>query len=169
LDWKKYLVGQSCDGAASMQGKYNGLQTKVRKINPQAVFIWYHAHRLDLIITSAVGTCSTTVNLFGNLEKLFVFISCSKKQNSIYHKKQELRYPNSHIRSIKKVETTRWMSQAFALDTVLKTLESILDTLDDVKNIEGQVDYRVEAECNGLIQYLESFIFLLTANVFKKM
>lgn len=73
-----------------------------------------------------------------------------------------------HIRSIKKVETTRWMSQAFALDTVLKTLESILDTLEDVKNIEGQVDYRVGAEYNGLIQYLESFIFLLTANVFKK-
>lgn len=60
------------------------------------------------------------------------------------------------------------MSQAFALDTVLKTLESVLDTLEDVKNIEGQVDYRVGAECNGLIQYLESFIFLLTANVFKK-
>jgi len=60
------------------------------------------------------------------------------------------------------------MSQAFALDTVLKTLESILDTLEDVQNVEGQVDYRVGAECNGLIQYLESFIFLLTANVFKK-
>jgi len=30
------------------------------------------------------------------------------------------------------------------------------------------VDFRVGAECNGLIQYLESFIFLLTANVFKK-
>lgn len=60
------------------------------------------------------------------------------------------------------------MSQAFALDTVLKTLESVLDKLEDVKNIEGQVDYRVGAECNGLIHYLESFIFLLTANVFKK-
>lgn len=71
------MVGQSYDGAASMQGKYNGLQTKVREINPQAVFIWCHAHRLDLIITSAVGSYSTAVNLFGNLEKLFVFISCS--------------------------------------------------------------------------------------------
>lgn len=104
LDWKKYLVGQSYDGAASMQGKYNGLQTKVREINPQAVFIWCHAHRLDLIITSAVGSCSTAVNLFGNLEKLFVFISFSKKRNSIYREKQKLRYPNSRIRSIKKLK-----------------------------------------------------------------
>jgi len=39
LDWKKYLVGQSYDGAASMQGKYNGLQIKVREINPRAVYM----------------------------------------------------------------------------------------------------------------------------------
>jgi len=75
LDWKSYLDGQSYDGAASMQGKYNGLQTKIKKVNPQAIFVWCHAHRLDLIITSAVGSYSKAVDLFGNMEKLFTFIS----------------------------------------------------------------------------------------------
>ncbi|KAF0746960.1 zinc finger MYM-type protein 1-like [Aphis craccivora] len=40
------------------------------------------------------------------------------------------------------VETTRWMSQAYALTTVLETLDSILETLEDIKSLEGQVDFK---------------------------
>jgi len=167
FNWKSYLVGQSLDGAASMSGKYNGLQAKIKEICPQATFVLCHTHRLDLIVTSCVGSCLAAVNLFGNLEKLFVFISCSKKRVSMYRENQKLLYPKARIRSIKKVETTRWMSQSFALRTVLETLEAILNTLDDIKNQEGQVDFTTGAECNGLIGYLQSFDFLLTANIFK--
>lgn len=59
------------------------------------------------------------------------------------------------------------MSQSFSLRTVLETLEAILNTLDDIKNQEGKVDFTTGAECNGLIGYLQSFEFLLTANIFK--
>ncbi|XP_027841096.2 zinc finger MYM-type protein 1-like [Aphis gossypii] len=167
LDWKSYLVGQSYDGAASMQGKYNGLQTKIKEVNPQAIFVWCDAHRLDLIITSAVGSCAKAVDLFGNMEKLFTFISCSKKRISMYREKQKKLYPNARIRALKKVETTRWMSQAYALTTVLETLDSILETLEDIKSLEGQVDFKTGAECTGLLCFLQSFNFLLTAHIFK--
>jgi len=60
------------------------------------------------------------------------------------------------------------MSQSYALATDLKTLDAILDTLDEIKNIEGQVDFKTGAECNVLIEYLQSFNFLLTANIFSK-
>lgn len=72
-----------------MQSKYNGLQTKIKEVNSQAIFFWCHAHRLDLIITSAVGSCAKAVDLFGNMEKLFTFISCSKKRISMYREKQK--------------------------------------------------------------------------------
>jgi len=85
----------------------------------------------------------------------------------MYRENQKLLYPKARIRSIKKVETTRWMLQSFALRTVLETLEAILNTLDDIKNQEGQVDFTTGAECNSLIGYLQSFDFLLTANIFK--
>jgi len=64
-----------------MQGKYKGLQTKIKEVNPQAIFIWYHAHRLDLIITSTIDSCAKAVDLFGSMEKLFTFISCSFKKS----------------------------------------------------------------------------------------
>jgi len=168
LDWKTFLVGQSYDGAASMQGKYNGLQTKIKEVNPQAIFIWCHAHRLDLIITSTVGSCPKAVDLFGNMEKLFTFISCSKKRVSMYRDKQKKLYPNARVKALKKVETTRWMSQAYALTTVLETLDSILETLEDIKSFEGQVDFKTGAECTGLLCFLQSFNFLLTAHIFKR-
>lgn len=75
LDWKKNLVDQSYDGAANMRGTYNGLQAKICNLNPRAVYIWCYAHRLNLIVLSAVGSCKEAVNLFGNLEKLYTFIS----------------------------------------------------------------------------------------------
>ncbi|XP_015376080.1 PREDICTED: uncharacterized protein LOC107170464 [Diuraphis noxia] len=134
--------GQSYDGAASMQGKYNGLQTKIKEV----IFVWCHAHRLDLIITSAVGSCAKSVDLFGNMEKLFTFISCSKKRISMYREKQKKLYPNARVKALKKVATTRWMSQAYALTTVLETLDSILETLEDIKSLEGQVDFKTGAE-----------------------
>jgi len=164
IDWKSYHIRQSYDGAASMQGKYNGLQKKVKELCPQATFVWCHVHRFDLIVVSSVGSCLAAINLFGYLEKVFVFISCSKKQNFLYREKQKILYSKARIRSIKKVETY----QSYALATVLKTLDAILDTLDEIKNVEGQVDFKTGAECYGLIEYLQSFNFLLTANIFSK-
>ncbi|CAI6371045.1 unnamed protein product [Macrosiphum euphorbiae] len=60
------------------------------------------------------------------------------------------------------------MSQAYALTTVLETLDSILETLEDIKSFEGQVDFKTGAECTGLLCFLQSFNFLLTAHIFKR-
>jgi len=59
------------------------------------------------------------------------------------------------------------MSQAYALTTVLETLDSILETLEDIKSLEGQVDFKTSAEYTGLLCFLQSFNFLLTAHIFK--
>jgi len=85
-----------------MQSKYNGLQTKIKEVNSHAIFVWYHAHRLDLIITSVVGSCAKAVDLFGNMEKLFVFISCSKKRISIHRKKQKTIISKCAYKGVKK-------------------------------------------------------------------
>lgn len=136
------------------------MQTKIKEVClQQATFVWCHAHQLDLIVTSSVGPYLAAVNLFGNLEKLFILISCNKKRNILYCKNQKLLYPNARVRSMKKVETTRWMSQSFALATVLKTHNAILDTLDEIQNEDGEIDFKTGAVCNGLIEYLHSFNF----------
>lgn len=39
--------------------------------------------------------------------------------------------------------------------------------MDEISNQEGQVDFKTGADCNDLIRYLQSFEFLLSANIFE--
>jgi len=72
-------------------------------------------------------------------------------------------YPKKQLKAIKRVGTTRCMSNSFALSTVLETL----DMLEQVKNVEGPADFKTGSECNGLQSYFQSSRFILTAFIFK--
>lgn len=74
LNWKEELVGQSYDGASNMRGTYKGLQAYIKAESPQALFVWYHSHRLALVVKEAISCNFNAVDLFGNLETLYVFL-----------------------------------------------------------------------------------------------
>ncbi|XP_039254132.2 zinc finger MYM-type protein 1-like [Styela clava] len=47
--------GQGYDGAANMQGAYDGLQAKIAAKQPLAVYVYCAAHNLNLVINDAVN------------------------------------------------------------------------------------------------------------------
>ncbi|XP_025190406.1 zinc finger MYM-type protein 1-like [Melanaphis sacchari] len=153
LDWRTNLVGQSYDGAASMRGSYNGLQSLVKKENPCAVYIWCWAHRFNLVVIDAVGCCIEARDLFGYLETLYDFIGSSKKRVHVYSTNQKTRYPNKLLRRLKRVETTRWSSHSFSLQTVLDTYDAIIDTLFDIKD-DPMTDRVSSVKSGSLLDYL---------------
>lgn len=167
IEWKKYLVGQSYDGAANMSGQYNGLQAKIIEQNPHALYIWCSAHRLNLIVSQAVGSCLNAIDLFGKLEKMFIFISGSKKRSDIFRKKQKILYPKKQIRSLNRVDTTRWMSHSYALTTILDIYYAVYLTIEEVQITEGTSDYMLGSECLGLLSYITSYRFIITVFTFK--
>lgn len=166
LNWKQYLVGQTYDGAANMKGEYNGLQSIIKSENPMSVYVWCWAHRLNLIVIDIVSGNIKAQDLFGNLEKIFVFICSSKKKVSIYEENQKKRYPHQQIKRVKRVSTTRWMSHSYALNTVLETLDALLDTLEEIRS--SQNDRMTCSEAGGLFTYFTSQNFLYTAWTFKQ-
>lgn len=83
LNWTENLIGQSYDGASNMRGQYNGLQKYIRDENPQATYIWCCSHRVNLVVVVAVSEALNAVNLFGNIERLYDFISSSKFRSSM--------------------------------------------------------------------------------------
>lgn len=165
IDWKKYLIGQSYDGAASMRGAYNGLQAIMKEHNPSATYVWCWAHRFSLVIVDAVSSCTQAKNLFGNLETLYDYIGSSKKRVGLYSQHQKKKYPGKPLRRLKRVETTRWSSHAAALHTVFETYDSLIDTLEELQN---DVDRITSVKAGNLMNYLLSESFILTGFIFKQ-
>jgi len=167
FEWKTNLIGQSYDGASNMSGEYNGLQAHIKEKNNHATFIWCHAHRLNLVVVAATSKGIDTLNLFGNLESLYSFLWCTKKRVSIFRQKQSELYKGEQIHSMKRVATTRWMSHATALNTVHKKFDAIIETLEEIRQVEGLSDVKVVSAVSGFLNYFKSSKFLYTSFFFK--
>ena len=69
------VVGQSYDGAGNMRGQHSGLQSRIQKLCPKAVYIWCYAHRLSLVVSHVLGQSSRDVKVcMGTLEELHTFL-----------------------------------------------------------------------------------------------
>ncbi|XP_063929547.1 zinc finger MYM-type protein 1-like [Zophobas morio] len=55
FDLANKLIGQTYDGASVMSGELNGLQSKIKNVAPQALFIHCYAHRMNLILQDSVS------------------------------------------------------------------------------------------------------------------
>ncbi|KAL4098047.1 hypothetical protein QTP88_022719 [Uroleucon formosanum] len=167
LDWKLFLVGQSYDGASNMKGEYEGLQALIKQENPSAIYTWCYAHRLNLVVVQVCKSSVDAVDTFGILEDLYSFISSSKKRVAFFENHQKKRNPQERVRRLKRVETTRWSSFSNALKTVLITFDDIIQTLENIKKTEKS-DFKVRCRANGLVDFLLTERFILTALIFTK-
>lgn len=109
LNWKSNLIGQSYDGASNMSGNYKGLQSRISNYCPRALFIWCHAHRLNLVVKQAVLCNIDAIDMFGSLETLYAFLWSAKKRVAIFRDNQLKRNYKTQLLTIKRVSTTRWL------------------------------------------------------------
>jgi len=82
-------------------------------------------------VIDAVKCSTNAINMFGILESVYDFISSSKNQVSLFEECQKQKYKNERrIKRLKRVETTRWWSHDYALNTVIDTYDALCETLD---------------------------------------
>ena len=67
-----YIVSQGYDGASVMSGNCSGVQTRIREVAPQAIYVHCNAHCLNLCLVDSI--CEI-VSFFASLEALYVFLS----------------------------------------------------------------------------------------------
>jgi len=166
LDWRSYLVGQAYDGASNMRGRYNGLQTLVKEECGSAVYIWCWAHRLSLAVKEAADCCLESAVLFQKLKGLYNLINGSKLNVDLYEKVYKRVYPGKQVITLKRVDTTRWMSHSTSLSAVLNSFDAIVETLDLIQKSDKSTG-EAKATANGLFNYLLSEKFLCVAFTFK--
>jgi hypothetical protein len=94
------LVGRGYDGESNMRGAIKGVQSRIKEINPNALYTHCFSHNLNLVlINSLTGSRHTTLkHFFGTVELIYSFIEGSPVRHSYFISKQKcpLRYTNDN-------------------------------------------------------------------------
>ena len=164
----KNCIGNSTDGAANMQGQYNGFTTWLEKESP-GIHVWCYGHVLNLVIADASKAPVQAASLFGLLNSIAVFLRESYKRMDIWinHLAQE------NKKRLSPIGDTRWWAKSEALQKVFGSYKGVetglfvelVDTLDYMSNCEtmdSNARYTAKTFRDSLLEYST----ILTAHVY---
>lgn len=166
INWKTQMIAQTYDGAASMQGKYSGLKTRIQAENPKAMFTWCFAHRLNLVIVDTCDCCITTKTFFGDVGALIEFMR-ARKRTAEFVECQEILFPKEQKRRIKCFSNTRWTSHDRALVVIQEKYSALLKALENISKANNS-DRDTTSMARNLISVLTSFQFVLVLVMMRK-
>lgn len=153
------LRSQCYDGASNMSGEFQGLQSRIKKIQPLAVYIHCYAHSLNLVLQEAARQVPIFRDSLEFLHRAAILMGRSAKRKSILE---------TYSAEIKPMCPTRWSVRAQAVKTALKNYEGIMGALDEVAESSSS-DAAVEAR--SLLQQFDKshmyFCLLVAESVFE--
>ena len=66
------------------------MQQHIRNVAPNALYVYYYAHTLNLVLVDSVKIVPQATESFSLLEALYVFVSTTKAHVVFMQKQQEL-------------------------------------------------------------------------------
>ena len=134
--------GQAYDGASVMQGKRNGVATRIRQDVLQALPVHCLAHSLNLRLQEDRFLCSEMpwIPFMTSLSSLIIHLSAKLLSEKLHD------HSGSCI-GLKPLCPTRWTVRAEAIDVVIKQYTIIIETLDEVN--KGRVRAEGWWNCNS--------------------
>ena len=100
-----------------MSGSCSGVSTRIKELNPKAVYIHCCAHRLNLALVDTVKSIPVAEDFFALLQTLYVFIATSKAHEIFLSKQKELG-KKQEVRLVKLCET-RWACRHMSMPLLL--------------------------------------------------
>ena len=160
---------QSYDEATHMKGHLTGVQTRVRGIQPMAIFSYCSRHMLNLVLKDAAEKVDLFANAIEFAHALGNFCKDSAKrklrfQNTPINAEvfdelvvdyDETRTTNRQGATIRPICPTRWVMRQASLDSILCNYERIITVLDEVP--EHSNGAKVRAKAIGLLSKVEEF------------
>lgn len=126
------MRGQGYDGAANMSGIYNGLQSRLQRQNPKALYVHCHAHSLNLVLVESAKSSIQFVTFFSLVEKLYAFVANSSKRHAAFMEIQKAMYPEDRPLELQKLSDTRWACRESALRTMRKVIPALKQFLEEI-------------------------------------
>ena len=98
--------GQAYDGASVMSGIKSGLQTQIKALSPNAIYVHCCAHVLNLVTIAAMSVNSEVELFFGTAKKLYTFLTSSLPRLHTLIEHQKCQY-ESTVDTLKRLSDTR--------------------------------------------------------------
>ena len=137
----KNCRGQSYDNAATMSGKYNGVQAIIREHCSVAYYVPCSAHSLNLVGKCAAEGCPAAVAFFNLLQRLYAWLVASTHRWQVHRK---------HLKGLpvaKALSDTRWSARHDAVHAINKGYNENISALEELLNDHNQPrDSRLEAD-----------------------
>ena len=117
---------QGYDNAATMSGIHTGVQTRLKGLNPKAIFVPCNNHSLNLAGLHAAACTTNAVTFFGTLEKLYAFLSKSTHRWEMLEKHAQI--------TVKRICETRWSARFQAVAPVRCEFASYIEALEELRD-----------------------------------
>ena len=127
-------MAQRCDGAAVMSGSENGVQLKIRKNYPSAVYIHCMAHKLNLVLVEACKVNRMVSSLFLTLKTIYRFFA-----QPMNHEAYEEAQRSLGVKSeISMMSDTRWACRYKNVESLKKSFLPLLKVLTELSQPSNQ-------------------------------
>ena len=130
------VIGLGTDGARVMTGMGEGLTGYMARDNPMIVNYHCIAHKLALVTSQAADAVPYLVDYQSVLTGIFYFFKASANRT---HRLSEIQILlDEPVLKVKEVHQVRWMSVFLAVETVYKTLDSLITLFTDDKDAKAK-------------------------------
>jgi hypothetical protein len=127
-----YLRGQGYDGAASMSGKFKGVQSIISSLFPQDPYVHCASRPLNLATANATDIQSMR-NSTGVMEKIYGFLNIPKK-SEVLQRTVSLHAAESSKAKLVKLCPTRWVERHESVMVVVELLDAVYYILQDISS-----------------------------------
>ena len=137
-----------------MKGKEAGLQTRIVKINPKALFVPCENHSLNLVVVDTSKSSTKALLFFGVLTEMYSLFSSTQPWIILKkHVQLSLKYPSA----------TRWESRINCIIPLRYHYSHVVAALKELVNYSlEKKDGNTATEAQFLIVYITSWKFVLS-------
>lgn len=151
--------GQGYDGAAVMSGEYSGLQSRIKKMSPNAEFVHCSSHNLNLVLQDSVKTIPELSKFYMQVNHVYVFFSESLPRWDDLN--DDIAQNSNCIvkKTLKRMCPTRWSSQNDSVNALKYNFSSVMNCLSKIILISKK-KHEIEEAAN-IQKNMNSFEFVL--------
>ncbi|XP_025631210.1 uncharacterized protein [Arachis hypogaea] len=173
------IRGQGYDGASNMRSEWNGLQALFLKDSPQAYYVHYFAHRLQLALVAVSREVLQIHEFFTQLNSIVTIVIASSKRHDQLQEAQAIENANlvaqneletgkcaNQISTLQRAGDTRWSSHFNYICSLVKMFTATNIVLNNI--IEDGTTYAQRGEAYGVSKILLSFEFVFTLHLMKE-